>query len=109
MNMKRVFLAGIILSSTFFFHSATATSEAESVRADLMQILLRQNVSSDRIFGGDSVGIPLVSALPVLGVSGRSAVQQVASSSLPAGTRGWETTPGVIRNDGQDTFRVEVD
>jgi hypothetical protein len=28
---------------------------------------------------------------------------------LPVGTRGWETIPGVIRDDGIDEFRLEVD
>ena len=27
---------------------------------------------------------------------------------MPAGTRGWECIPGVIRDDGVETFRVEV-
>jgi hypothetical protein len=31
------------------------------------------------------------------------------SSVLAAGTRGWEAIPGVIRNDGVETFRLEVD
>jgi hypothetical protein len=30
-------------------------------------------------------------------------------AALPSGTRGWECVPGVIRNDGLDTFRLEVD
>ena len=33
----------------------------------------------------------------------------LSSYGLPPGTRGWETIPGVIRNDGLDSFRVEVD
>jgi hypothetical protein len=33
---------------------------------------------------------------------------QVASG-LPAGTRGWECIPGAIRNDGVESFRIEVD
>jgi hypothetical protein len=31
-----------------------------------------------------------------------------ASLTLPAATRMWETVPGVIRNDGIETFRLEV-
>jgi len=31
------------------------------------------------------------------------------SSELPAGTRSWECIPGVIRSDGVESFRVEVD
>lgn len=30
------------------------------------------------------------------------------AASLPPGTRSWESTPGVIRNDGIESFRVEV-
>ncbi|HVF77541.1 MAG TPA: hypothetical protein VNA28_04540 [Solirubrobacteraceae bacterium] len=30
------------------------------------------------------------------------------SAVVPAGYRGWETVPGVIRADGQDSFRLEV-
>jgi len=31
-----------------------------------------------------------------------------SAAGLPASTRMWETVPGVIRNDGIDTFRLEV-
>lgn len=30
-------------------------------------------------------------------------------TALPEGTRGWETVPGVIRNDGIDSFVVEIE
>jgi hypothetical protein len=33
----------------------------------------------------------------------------VVDPSSTAGTRGWECVPGVIRGDGDDTFRLEVD
>lgn len=35
--------------------------------------------------------------------------EDTPSSALAAGTRGWEVIPGVIRNNGVETFRLEVD
>jgi hypothetical protein len=56
-----------------------------------------------RVFGGD------VQEFPGL-VPFRCGTDQTsdASLALPAATRMWETVPGVIRNDGIDTFRLEV-
>src|SRR6185436_17552653 len=36
-------------------------------------------------------------------------LQQASALALPPGTRGWESVPGVIRNDGIESFRLEVD
>jgi hypothetical protein len=73
----------------------------------LIQALLRQGVSRDQILGVDPRGIPIVSETAAGHAA--SSKRRAAPATLPAGTRGWETIPGVIRDDGVDTFRVEVD
>ena len=42
-------------------------------------------------------------------VTSRAPARTTAADHLPAGTRGWECIPGVIRGDGVGTFRLEVD
>ncbi len=42
-------------------------------------------------------------------LDGSGLLQQAVDTQLPEDARGWESIPGVIRNDGVDTFRVEVD
>jgi hypothetical protein len=52
------------------------------------------------------------SGIPVWcpGIAQRPPLRPTLSiAALPAGTRGWECVPGVIRNDGVETFRLEVD
>lgn len=40
--------------------------------------------------------------------AGTLLAQAATLSGVSTGTRGWETVPGVIRNDGLETFRIEV-
>lgn len=40
---------------------------------------------------------------------GWQSLAPLRSGGLPAGTRGWECVPGVVRSDGVESFRVEVD
>lgn len=57
----------------------------------------------------DPQGIPVWCPPPHV-VATRARSQNTNSiSALPAGTRGWECIPGVIRGDGVETFRLEVD
>lgn len=76
---------------------------------DLTQVLLKQSVSTKRIHGVDLEGIPLVSGSTGDVVFPSPALQLLPSAGLLYRTRGWETIPNVIRNDGVDAFRVEID
>lgn len=70
----------------------------------LVQQLHEQGVTEGRIMGVDSAGIPMV-----CGYEGPSSsiapLRRVKDSSE---ARGWECVPGVIRDDGVDSFRLEV-
>jgi hypothetical protein len=60
-------------------------------------------------FGGgvQGFGVPFrCGTAPTSDASGT--MVPTASLTLPVATRMWETVPGVIRNDGIDTFRLEV-
>jgi hypothetical protein len=76
--------------------------------ATSVQTLLEQGLKSSQIQGFDQDGIPLV-----CGYTGDNKPIAMASEfttlgSLPSQTRGWETIPNVIRTDGIETFRLEV-
>src|SRR5262249_31767752 len=58
-----------------------------------------------RVVDGDS----LVDGKPVIGARRTPGAEPPPLMDLPGGTRGWEAIPGVIRDDGVDCFRVEVD
>jgi len=58
--------------------------------------------------GRASAGAPALDREPVVGASSARS-QPVGASGLQAGTVGWQSVPGVIRADGSDTFRLEVD
>lgn len=73
----------------------------------LIQTLLEQGVSPAQILGVDSNGIPVVCGTTDDSI--RLSPQQAESNGLPLGSRGWEVIPAVIRDDGLETFRVEVD
>jgi len=77
--------------------------------AGLIRALLAQRVSPNQILGPDSVGIPIVSGSANDVEPTSTPALQAKSVGLPSGTRGWETIPNVIRNDGLESFRVEVD
>jgi hypothetical protein len=74
-----------------------------------------QGATSRRVLGFDRKGLPIVCA--TTDAESPSAISKKRPTPppdppqpvLPAGTRMWETVPGVIRNDGIDTFCVEVD
>jgi hypothetical protein len=61
---------------------------------------------AERHLGADERGIPMVCGTEA-GSEARSWVA-AAESSLPPFTRVWECIPCVIRNNGLDTFRLEV-
>jgi len=51
----------------------------------------------------------LLSCMLVATVAAAQSAPAAFSQSLPSETRGWITVPGVIRDDGIDSFRIEVD
>ena len=72
-----------------------------------------------QIIGLDRRGVPMICGTDATNESGgiaalaEGAAKRPPSPSppppvLPAGTRMWETIPGVVRNNGTDTFRLEV-
>jgi hypothetical protein len=71
--------------------------------------LLSQGVPITRILGVDAKGVPIVcgtgASAPVRQASGGG----VSPQNLQGGLHGWETIPSVIRRNGVDTCRVEVD
>ena len=73
---------------------------------DFMDRLSTQHVAPAPV---DTQGVPLVSNTPITGATTSQVTSPAAISALAAGTRGWEAIPGVIRNNGLETFRLEVD
>jgi len=57
----------------------------------------------------DSQGIPVRCVSPLASAANLEPLSPLSAAALPAGTRGWECIPGVIRGDGVETFRLEVD
>jgi hypothetical protein len=88
-------------------------------RVNELSVLREQGVAPRQIIGLDRRGVPMV-----CGTSGTIDSGSVAAMGeeaarrppppdlpppvLPVGTRMWETIPGVVRNNGIDTFRLEV-
>lgn len=60
------------------------------------------------LLGRDRAGLPLECGTLAQDLSGASRVVRMSAASLPAGTRAWEVIPGVVRSDGSETFRLEV-
>ena len=77
--------------------------------ARFIAVLLSQGVSQAQILGIDANGIPLVCSTKGLQPGTPGTESQAGANGLPAKTRAWECIPGVIRNDGVDTFLLEVD
>jgi hypothetical protein len=75
--------------------------------ATLLQALKQQNVPEEAVMGIDRAGVPMVCGT---GFNLPPAPDRIGKSDvLPAGVRSWECIPSVIRNDGTDWFRLEVD
>lgn len=84
-----------------------ANASAVTADLDLADVLARQGVDAARVGGLDRHGIPLVCGTVDEPMAAREPLP--GPPMLPADTRGWEAIPGVIRNDGVETFRLEVD
>ena len=84
--------------------SSTDPEKAE----DWLQYLRGHEISASRILGVDADGIPLVCGTAAAEEPG-VARPGPTESGLPADTRSWEAIPGVIRTDGVEELRLEVD
>lgn len=74
----------------------------------LLQELMRQGMPVERILGVDRAGIPRVCGTGLAVTDHRAESAALSPGDLPPGTRSWECIPGVIRNDGVESFRLEV-
>lgn len=75
----------------------------------LLQELSAQGVPQERIFGTDANGVPILCGTVDAKLSQPSPSSlQPQNEPLPANTRAWECIPCVIRFDGRDSFRLEV-
>ncbi len=74
------------------------------------QGLLAESVSPSGVLGLDPGGIPRLCGVGITG-QGNAAPEATAvpAGAVPAGMRSWEPVPGIIRNDGIESFRLEVD
>lgn len=90
------------------------------IRSEVMENLARSGLGAEAILGYDASGLPIVCGTtdgtvpPGFPVhlsypKGRPRGEGVAVDPLPIGRRGWEAVPCVIRTDGIESFRVEVD
>src|SRR5438309_1333291 len=88
-----------------------ATTAVTDARATAYrQGLLAESVSPSAVLGLDPGGIPRLCGVGIAG-QGSAAPESAAApaGAVPAGMRSWEPVPGIIRNDGIETFRLEVD
>ena len=108
--MRRLLCLGMAVF--FAIVSLSARPAGVSARADGTEDHLRrlkaQGVPASSILGVDAYGIPQVCGTQDSPASA-FLPERVTTHALPAGFRGWETIPGVIRDDGVDSFVLEVD
>src|SRR5687768_8327708 len=88
-----------------------ATEDQDRARNQSATVGWLKNLPPDAIMGIDRRGTPLVcgrdhSTIPT-GSHFDPAMPELLAA-IPTGTRMWEPVPGVVRNDGLDTFRLEV-
>jgi hypothetical protein len=88
---------------------ANAAPPPSPTTREMVNALARQGVPAQQIWAVDPAGIPMVCAEPSRVESFAAALSGPASAVLAAGTRSWEAVPSVIRSDGVDSFRFEVD
>ena len=73
-----------------------------------IQRVLEQGLEPGQILGIDQDGIPVVCGYAGDIEPATMAGESTRLGALPSQTRGWETIPNVIRTDGLETFRLEV-
>lgn len=88
--------------------SATVDRDETLSTSSYIHRLLEQGIRREQILGIESLGVPRVCGTGMIDQQQSYRMTQTAGSSLPPDTRGWECIPGVIRNDGVESFIVEV-
>ncbi len=82
----------------------------DQVTSEHLISLAQQGIPQESIIGVDREGVPIIcdsaTGTPANLVAGGT---HATLSLLPAGMRSWECIPNVIRDDGIESFRVEVD
>jgi hypothetical protein len=105
--MKKSF-AFITLLLGIVFNSPAVTPE--QLTSTHLLLLAQQGVSQASVVGVDADGVPRVCGTGLeTSANLVSGGTNAALNLLPAGMRSWECIPNVIRNDGIESFRVEVD
>ena len=102
-------IGGLAVSLAGVGQAQGPPDEAVDETEALIEALLQQGVEPECIQGIDPNGIPLICETGGHKEQIKSPQPPAAAAALPVGTRGWEPIPGVIRNDGLETFRLEVD
>ena len=106
--LRLLFCCMGLLLGTMRVHGADHIDRTEI----LLKELKGQGVAEDRIMGLDASGIPLLCG------KNKSPAQPYGTKTLPtatplgllsSGTYSYAMIPSVIRNNGTDTFRIEVD
>src|SRR2546427_263976 len=89
--------------------AATQAATSETTKS-LRAALVAQGVAEGAITGVDRHGIPALCGTQAGDPS--AAKMKIAGASsplaLPSGTRSYEVIPSVVRSDGNDSFRLEV-
>lgn len=76
---------------------------------NLLKILQEEGVSATQIIGIDESGIPMVcGSNSYKNSSIYKETHTLNSSGIREGSRSWEAIPNIIRTDGIDSFRLEV-
>ena len=113
MRKLRIVLAVVLLALGIAPGISRAADRVPAERTEkLLQVLKDEKTSASRIVGLDAQGIPQVcgagdSLAPV--TPSPKTMTTFGPDDLPAGFRSWETIPSVIRDDGSDSFLLEVD
>ncbi len=110
-----VALALVLIASISVGICARPAGAESAPDESLTAALLSQGIPQNRIRGADAEGIPIVCGTDNLEPVPGARTPRPPASGVPAArtpipnhTVGWEVIPGVIRNDGIDTFRLEV-
>lgn len=76
-----------------------------------IKALEEQGISRSQIISFDKNGIPRISARSIDPQESfaKSKTSAEENDDLPSELRAWEAIPGVVRNDGKETFRLEVE
>jgi hypothetical protein len=98
-------VAILLLGST----SLMAVPQSQLTTSHL-DALAQQGIPQEQIIGVDANGVPIICSESKPTTANLADGDSISSSSLlPVGMRSWECIPGVIRNDGIESFRLEVD